>query len=74
MNISAIHLSGSSSISSASLGTSSSSMVGSSLAGSVNIMDFGVSQTIRPASSYIDEDNAEDDGINNPSQRSIDSS
>jgi len=74
VNISAIHLSDSSSISSASLGTSSSSMMGSSLAGSVNIMDFGVSQTIRPASSYIDEDNAEDDGIINPSQRSIDSS
>jgi len=73
VNISAIHLSDSSSISSASLGTSSSSMMGSSLAGSVNIMDFGVSQTIRPTSSYIDEDDTPSD-TPNPSQRSIDSS
>ena len=75
VNISAIHLSDSSSISSASLGTSSSSMMVSSLAGtsissSVNIMDFGVSQTIRPTSSYIDEDDTEDD-TPNPSRRSI---
>jgi len=75
VNISAIHLSDSSSISSASLGTSSSSMMGSSLAGSVNIMDFGVSQTIRPASSYIDkDDNDTPSDTKNPSQRSIDSS
>jgi len=76
VNISAIHLSDSSSISSASLGTSSSSMMGSSsFSSSVNIMDFGVSQTIRPTSSYIDEDdNDTPSDTKNPSQRSIDSS